>query len=102
MSDDPWKNEGESMEMINAGDLVQNPDMKIEGRYRTLYDKRKTGWPWKNFEMALNIMVDRGWVPRTMAISDLGGEICVIMEKLPSDTDKEGDLGANQQRVRKG
>jgi hypothetical protein len=74
------------MEMIRASDLVQNPNMKIEGRYRTLYDKRQTGWPWKNFDTALNIMVDRGWVPRMMAISDLGGEICVIMEKL----DKEG------------
>jgi len=81
----------ENMEMINASDLVQNPDMKIEGKYRTLYDKRGQirGFNrFKYFEAALNIMAEHGWVPRMMAISDYHGDICVIMKKIPSDKER--------------
>ena len=67
--------------MIRASNLIKDPDMELEGKFRTLYDKRQTGWPWQDIETALNIMAERGWVPITMAISDQGGDICVIMER---------------------
>lgn len=81
----------EKLEMIKASDLVKNPTMNIEGRYRTLYDHSfgfsAKVWPvFENFETAMNIMADRGWVLKLMSAVGIDRRtIYVIMEKIQDD-----------------
>lgn len=71
--------EFKDLEMIRANKLVNNPDMPLEGKYRTIWDTRTVGLTWESLEKAMNIMDKRGWRPVFFGVTEQSGQHLVYM-----------------------
>ncbi|MEM3389629.1 MAG: hypothetical protein QW334_00160 [Thermofilum sp.] len=56
------------LKMVAASDIVKNPEQELEGRVRTIYDQALAYPRFDNLEKALNILAEKGWRVRAMAV----------------------------------
>jgi hypothetical protein len=73
-----------NMRMIDAIDLVNNPNMKIEGKYRTIRDTSFRGYA-NNLEKAMNIMAKRGW--KLVSVYSVEAAYYAVFEKIAESLD---------------
>lgn len=76
---DEFIEEIKNMRMIDAIDLVNNPNIKIEGKYRTIRDTSFRGYA-NNLEKAMNIMAKRGW--RLVSVYSVEAAYYAVFKKI--------------------